>query len=142
MGMAFVRFVVPGQRHEASQRPIGVVALAYRLRDAAATPPTLQAELRSRLAWLERELPVPDRFNRTSSKGWYRRDTRGLSWLRASASAHVDALRRIADAVRRAGHEVEELRATRVGYVTYEDALQVVAEPFRDTPTGATTVSG
>jgi hypothetical protein len=30
---------------------------------------------------------------------------------------------------------VVELRTERVGYVVYEDEAQVVAEPFRDTPT-------
>lgn len=35
--------------------------------------------------------------------------------------------------VARCGYEVSEVRETRVGYLTYEDEVQVVAEPFRDT---------
>ena len=34
------------------------------------------------------------------------------------------------------GHSVVMLSEARVGYVTYEDAAQVVAEPFSDTQTG------
>ena len=32
------------------------------------------------------------------------------------------------------GYHVEVLRTGRVGYILYEDAHQVVAEPFGDTP--------
>ena len=34
------------------------------------------------------------------------------------------------------GHPVVMLSEPRVGYVTYEDAFQVIAEPFSDTQTG------
>jgi hypothetical protein len=36
----------------------------------------------------------------------------------------------------RHGHSVVMLSDTRVGYVVYDDAYQVVAEPFSDTQTG------
>ena len=42
---------------------------------------------------------------------------------------------RLAEVVRRCGHAVTELRTLRPGYIVYEDELQVIAEPFRDTPT-------
>jgi hypothetical protein len=34
------------------------------------------------------------------------------------------------------GHPVTMLTESRIGYVVYEDELQVVAEPFSDTQTG------
>jgi hypothetical protein len=76
---AFVRFVVPGSTHEESQTAIGVVAFAYRLVDSAVTPDDRREELKAQLEWLEANLSVPGRFNRTTSKGWYRRNTRGIS---------------------------------------------------------------
>lgn len=129
----FVRFVVPSRIHHESQTAIGVVAVAYELSHSTDVNEELQAELRRLLTWIERNLDVPDRFNRTKSKGWYRRETRGISWLRASADEHVQAFRSLADVVARCGFEVSEVRETRVGYLTYEDEVQVVAEPFRDT---------
>jgi hypothetical protein len=36
----------------------------------------------------------------------------------------------------RDGHPVVMLSEPRVGYVTYEDSFQVIAEPFADTQTG------
>jgi hypothetical protein len=131
----FVRFVVPGVIHDESQTAVGVVTLAYELVDAADTPKDLRQDLHELLTWFETALAVPDRFNRTKSKGWYRRKTRGISWLRCSAEEHVAVMRRLADAVSKCGHTVAEIRADRVGYVIYEDEVQVVAEPFRDTRT-------
>lgn len=116
-----IRFVVRG---------IGLVPFAYDLLERVD-----DANVRETLDWFEQHLDVPDRFNRTTSKGWYRRETRGLSWFRASALEHVARMRDLAEAVRRHGHEVHELRTERVGYVTYEDEVQVVAEPSRETPT-------
>jgi len=126
---------VAAAQGEERARTIGLVALAYELSDAAETSETNREALQRSLTWLEDHLEVPDRFNRTKSKGWYRRATRGLSWLRASAADHLAAMRSLADVVSRCGYIVEEIRASRVGYVIYEDDAQVVAEPFRDTRT-------
>ena len=44
-------------------------------------------------------------------------------------------MKALAAVVVQCGHVVTEIRVRRVGYVIYEDDAQVVAEPFRDTPT-------
>jgi len=126
-----IRFVVPAILDGDSQTALGIVHVAHRLVDDGET----DEELRRALQWLDENLAVPDRFNRTTSKGWYRRQTRGLSWLRVSATEHVVVMRRLAETVSKAGYVVRELRTERAGYVTYEDDHQVIAEPFRDTPT-------
>lgn len=132
----FVRQVVPGWIHRESQRAIGVIAAGHALLDGR---PVLDVEGRRELVrllrWFEEHLPVPARFNRTTSKGWYRRDTRGISWLRATAQGHVAAMEALADFLVGCGHRTAEIRTSRVGYVVYEDDVQIVAEPFRDTPT-------
>lgn len=130
-----MRFVVPGVIHEESQTAIGAIAMAYRLVGARTTAEDHRHELRAHLGWLEAKLAVPDRFNRTKSKGWYRRETRGISWLRSSAAEHVAVMQKLAEAVSSCGHAVAEIRTDRIGYLIYEDDVQVVAEPFRDTPT-------
>ena len=68
---------------------IGVIAAAYELAHSSAHPDATVNELRRWLTWFETHLAVPDRFNRTKSKSWYRRDTHGISWLRAGATEHV-----------------------------------------------------
>jgi hypothetical protein len=130
-----VRFVVPTRTHPDSGTAIGVVAIAYELAKSDAVDPALQEKLATLLTWIETNIALPTRFNRTTSKGWYRRTTRGISWLRSTATSHIEMLRALAAVVTECGHEVRELRETRVGYITHEDAFQVVAEPFRDTRT-------
>jgi hypothetical protein len=135
VAVEFVRFVVPTWIHRESQAPIGVLGAAYELMRQDTVSHELRSELERWIAWFEKSLPVPDRFNRTRSKGWQHRETRGISWLRTSAVEHVNAMEKLAACVTRCGHATTAVRSQRVGYLVYEDELQVVAEPFRDTPT-------
>ena len=91
------------------------------------------------LAWFGEHLPTPARFNRTRSKGYYRRATRGIAWFRdtASVSEHIAQMHRIMAILEAYGHPVMIIRESRVGYLVYEDEFQVIAEPFADTRTGA-----
>lgn len=134
-GAEFVRFIVPSRTDAGSQTAIGVIAFAHELIDASFISNELRNELRLRLTWFDDHMDVPERFNRTTSKGWYRRATRGISWLRSSAEEHVAAMQALAAVVSRCGYNVSEIRERRVGYLIYEDSVQVVAEPFRDTRT-------
>jgi hypothetical protein len=81
-------------------------------------------------------LETPTRFNRAKSKGFYRRKTRGIAWFKDTASDHLARMHQIKGVLERYGHSVMMLSETRVGYVIYDDAYQVVAEPFSDTQTG------
>ena len=45
-------------------------------------------------------------------------------------------MHRIKGVLEQYGHSVVMLSESRVGYVAYEDAFQVIAEPFSDTQTG------
>jgi len=121
--------------HRESQAPIGVIGAAYELLRQDTVSHELRSELAHWIEWFEANLPVPDRFNRTKSKGWYRRETRGISWLRTSAADHLSAMANLAECVSKCGHATAEVRSERVGYLVYEDEIQVIAEPFRDTPT-------
>ncbi len=132
MPVEFVRFVVPAWIHRESQAPIGVIGAAYELLRQDSVSHELRGELKHWIEWFEKNLAVPDRFNRTKSKGWYRRETRGISWLRTSAVDHLAAMTDLAACITKCGHVTAEVR---VGYVIYQDELQLIAEPFRDTPT-------
>lgn len=131
MGAEFVRFVVPTWAHRESQTPIGVIGAAYELLDQDKLSPELHRELERSIRWFEEHLATPDRFNRTKSKGWYRRETRGIAWLRATAIDHISAMEALAGSIARCGYPTVEIRSERVGYVVYEDDVQVIAEPFR-----------
>jgi len=131
----FVRFVVPHLIDSDSESASGVVAIAYAILDADEEDVARLSELRRLLDWLVAHLPEPGRFSRTTSKGHYRRKTKGLSWFRPTATEAIAVVRELAALVERCGYPVVELRERRIGYVTYEDDQQVVAEPFRETRT-------
>jgi 16S rRNA U516 pseudouridylate synthase RsuA-like enzyme len=131
----FIRFIVPNRTDPDSGTAIGIVAVAYELAESDKVAQPLRDQLASLLRWIERNVSLPRRFNRTKSKGWYRRNTRGISWLRVTADEHLGKFRSLADVVKQCGCNVTELRETRIGYITHEDAVQAVAEPFRETRT-------
>lgn len=88
------------------------------------------------LGWFGTNVLTPDRFNRSKSKGFYRRTTRGIAWFKDSATECLSRMHRMSDILEKYGLPVTMVTETRVGYVVYEDELQVVAEPFSDTHTG------
>jgi hypothetical protein len=131
----FIRFVLT-QRDRDSGVEAGLFGLAYELRDSADLPVSDREALHEALAWFEQHLDTPARFNRTSSKGHYRRSGKGIAWFRDTAAECIRRMHRIKDVLESHGHHVTMIREDRVGYVVYEDELQVVAEPFADTSTG------
>jgi hypothetical protein len=131
----FIRFVLERQ-HPDSGVKAGLFAAAYGVRDATDTVAAQRERLAEHLAWFERHLPVPPRFNRSTSKGYARRRTRGISWFRDSATEHLARMHALETILEAHGHAVLVVSETRVGYVVYEDTVQVVAEPFSETRTG------
>ncbi len=92
--------------------------------------------IREQFDWFSKHLPAPARFNRTRSKGYYRRKTKGISWFKDTASeclSRMHVLKRIAE---EHGYPVSVICEDRIGFIVYEDEFQAVAEPFFETRTG------
>lgn len=126
---SFVRFVLPRMNPDTGTAD-GIFDVAHALQHEDGLSGDEYAELRRLLRWFGDHLPVPTRFNRTKSKGYYRRKTKGISWLKDSADRHVAQMHRLAEILKRHGHEVTMIKTNRPGYVVYEDEYQIVAEPF------------
>lgn len=135
MSMHFIRFALP-QRHPDSGVEDGTFHLAYELRDSAYVEAADRNVLAEHLRWFEKNLETPTRFNRTKSRGFYRRKTRGIAWFKDTATEHLARMHQINAVLEQYGYRVTMLVESRVGYRVYEDAFQVVAEPFSDTQTG------
>jgi hypothetical protein len=133
--MRFIRFVL-ARLHPDSGGEDGTFRLAYELRDSSHVEAADRDLLAENLAWFEKNLETPTRFNRTKSKGFYRRKTRGIAWFKDTATEHLARMQQIKVVLERYGHSVVMLSESRVGYVVYDDDFQVVAEPFSDTQTG------
>ena len=133
--MRYIRFVL-ARRHRDSEVQDGLFGLAYELRNSSDLATGDRELLAETLTWFGKNLETPTRFNRTKSKGFYRRKTRGIAWFKDTATEHLARMHEIKGVLERYGHSVTLLSETRVGYIVHEDAHQVVAEPFSDTLTG------
>jgi hypothetical protein len=112
----------------------GFLALAYRVRGEPEIDAHAYTLLDDHIDWFRENLNIPDRFNKTKSKGAWRRETKGLSWFRHDANDHISRAYSLAAALESYGYTIECIRTDRVGYIVYEDDHQVVSEPFTDTP--------
>src|SRR5687768_3251558 len=121
--MPFVRFILT-ERHPDSGFAAGLFDTAYALRDDSKVSVKDRSELNDCLEWFEKHVKVPDRFNRSKSKGYYRRATRGIAWFRDTAAECIARMHRIKDVLEKNGHQVTMLCETRLGYIIYEDDFQ------------------
>jgi hypothetical protein len=113
----------------------GLFQAAYRLRDSDDLTPEDRVILHDSLSWFNANLPKPGRFNRTKSKGHDRRNAAGIAWFRDTATECIRRMFVIKKVLEAHGYSISLIRAERVGYIVYEDVLQVVAEPFAETRT-------
>jgi len=132
--MSYVRFILSESDPDSGVSE-GILQGAYRLRSAKDIGVHDRRILDELLEWFDRNLARPRRFNTSTSKGYYRRTPRGISWLRDSASHHIAKMRAIANVLQEHSCRVRMITSRRIGYIVYEDEHQVVAEPFADTPT-------
>lgn len=130
----YLRFVLQKTNSESSVRE-GLFPTAYALARGSELTAEDRTELASLLAWFDNNLKTPARFNRSSSKGYYRRAAKGIAWLKPTATVQLDQMRVLATLIARNGHFAEMIKTDRPGYIVYEDDLQIIAEPFQDTPT-------
>ena len=131
---SFIRFVRPKLILGTSARE-GFHCAAYALRNDPLCDNATHQRVTGLLNWFSAHLAIPAKFSRTSSKAARNRSfTPGLSWFRDDATIMLDKAFDLTALLTDHGYHVEVLRTGRVGYILYEDAHQVVAEPFGDTP--------
>ena len=128
----YLRFVLP-RKHPASGVRDGIFGAAYELSNNGGLPEAQREEIDTMLRWFESNFDMPDRFNRTRSKGYYRRKTKGISWFKSTAHAHLEKARRLAGILKDNGFHITMIKTRNPGYIVHEDEHQIVAEPFGDT---------
>ena len=109
----------------------GIFGAAYDLREGTLLSPSDRQSLEGLLSWFRANLAIPQRFNTSRSKGYYRRKTAGISWLKPTATEHIAKMRVLIAILERNGYQVSQITTDRPGYVVFEDDHQLVAEPFR-----------
>ena len=133
--MTYLRYVLI-DKHPKSGSNEGLFSLAYRLREDPECDELDRSKLQEIMRWFDKHLLVPSRFSRSSSKGFYRRATKGISWFRDTSTECLTRMFELKRIFERRGYIVTFIQEERIGYVVYEDEHQVVAEPFKDTETG------
>jgi hypothetical protein len=127
----FIRFVIK-QLDRNSGRRQGLFQAAAALRDSGLLNGNDDDHLESIWDWFNKNLEKPERLalsSRPHSKA------QAISWFRDTATEHIAKMREFQSVLERYGIAVEVIKATRLGYVLYEDEFQVAAYPFSDTPT-------
>ncbi len=118
-----------------SGQPIGIFQVAGEVANNRRLPPGDQRRLATLRSWFSANLAQPRRFSpwkdgwRHSSYGWQRQPI-AISWFRPEATQCLTYAEAMADVLRTHGLEIDRLTCTNPGYITYEDAQQVVAVPF------------
>ncbi|HEX4001197.1 MAG TPA: hypothetical protein VHX36_01020 [Candidatus Acidoferrales bacterium] len=124
----YVRFVV-ADIDEDSGKELGVFHAIGNLRNAGKLDPHEEELHDSIREWFNENLEKPARFT-ASKPPFYRKKPKAISWFKDSARQHIARVRELVIILQHHGIAAEMLRTDRVGYVVYEDAYQIVAEPF------------
>jgi hypothetical protein len=128
----YVRFVV-AEIDEDSGKELGVFQTAWNLRDDGKLYPEEDEQLDLIRRWFNDNLEKPRRFT-ASKPPYYRKKRKAISWFKDSAREHIARIWSMIAILRNHGIVVRMLTTERVGYVTYEDEFQIVAEPFSGEP--------
>ena len=126
--MSFVRFVIRADDEDSGRRQGLFQAIAALEDDNALLEheQTLADETRK---WFGRHLEAPSRPAKSSKR---HAKKVALSWFRDTAREHIARMHALAHVLECHGIHVEIIRTDRPGYVVYEDAHQIAAEPFND----------
>jgi hypothetical protein len=84
------------------------------------------------LDWFNTNLPVPTKLNNSKNE---QAEYRALSWFKDSAAEHIGYMRELTQILKKYGVIVDFIQTKNPGFITYQDDVQVVAAPFKDTPT-------
>ena len=126
----YLRFVV-ADIDEDSGKELGVFQAMYRLRDAGNLDPHEEEQHDVIRRWFSENLEKPTRFT-ASKPPFYRKQPKAISWFKDEAHEHIARIREMIAILQGHGISVQVLKTERVGYVVYEDAYQIVAEPFQN----------
>ena len=127
----YIRFVVDIRDRRSGHRKGIFAALGVFKKDSNVSTNDYE-KYRELAEWFNENLDMPTKFNRSSRK---HAQPKALSWYKDTATDHINKTREVAGLLEKYGTSVTMLRTNRPGYVVYESASQIVAEPFNDTTT-------
>lgn len=124
----YLRFVV-AEIHPDSAKELGVFHALLDLRERGELAPYEEEQHDHIRKWFNDYLEKPTRFT-ASKPPFYRKKSKAISWFKDTAHEHLARIRLLVAILQNHNVPVRMLQTERVGYVVYEDAYQIVAEPF------------
>lgn len=112
----------------------GFFDAAYELRYSDRLDELSADYLEAQLSWFRENLTIPKKFSRSKQAHRQKQTTRGLSWYKHDAHEHISKSWELIEFLKIWGYGIDVLTTDHVGFILYEDKLQVVADPFNDTP--------
>lgn len=127
----YIRFVVDIQDERSGHRKGIFAALGVFKKNPDVTTGDY-AHYRELAEWFNDNLEQPDRFNRSPNP---HAKPIALSWYKDSATEYIHKTREVAALLDRYGIKASMIKSNNPGYIVYESEHQIVAEPFKNTPT-------
>lgn len=122
----FIRFV-SGEIDEDSHLPAGLFCAALDLLDSDEIPNYESDLLRELKVWFDLYLPSP--FDYLIDAPRY---DPAICWFKSSAREYLSRAWELVEILERNDIMIWTIRSPRVGYIHYEDDVQVFAQPYRD----------
>jgi hypothetical protein len=119
----YVRFVI-GREDKESHVELGIFHAAGQALEWQNITGSDADELNELRAWFNENLEKPSSFGRDKLR-------LGICWFKTGSAEHISRIWAMVQILERNGVYVKKIRTDRPGYVVYEDAWQLVAEPFR-----------
>ena len=126
----YIRFVIQRTDRDSNQRQGFFQAMAE-FEDKSELFDHEQELYKEIYKWFQKNLRRPRRFTR-SSKPHAKKVA--ISWFKESATEHIRRMREIAAILEHHNIHTEMISSSRPGYIVYEDAYQIAAEPYADSP--------
>ena len=127
----FIRFIIHAKDQNSGRRR-GLFQAMSDLEESGRLLPHEQEQYDAIYNWFRENLKKPRSFARSSRP--HARNV-ALSWYKDSATAYIAKMHDVSRILDARGIAVEVLHVERPGYIVYEDAHQVAAEPFKETAT-------
>lgn len=122
----FIRFV-SAEIHSDSQLAAGLFCAAYHLRNSETLPDYESDGLTRLLGWFDLHMSSPFEYLLDD-----RRHASAICWFKPAATEHIARAWELVGILDRNDILIWTIKSPRVGYIHYEDEVQVLARPYRE----------
>ena len=122
----FIRFETE-HKDKRTGKYTGIFTLAYEVSKDQELEFYQRQKIVELLNYFEKELPVPKKFEASKSKGAYRSNGQGISWLKSDATEMVSKFWELKIILEDYGHNITVTKSDFIGRIVYSDDFQVVA---------------